>query len=90
MATSAGLTVASLSVAEREWDFGSRTQFEAWCAVGTTAWTDRLDVADRPPFVEELVGAYETVAGRPGLFRFAQMRAELRRSARIACRPVSR
>jgi trans-aconitate 2-methyltransferase len=79
LAASAGLTVTSLSVADREWDFRSRKQFEAWCTVGTTAWTDRLHIEDRPRFVDELVRTYETVAGRPGVFRFTQMRAELRR-----------
>jgi trans-aconitate 2-methyltransferase len=79
LVASAGLTVTRLTVADREWDFGSRAQFEQWCTVGSTAWTDRLDPADRPRFVEQMVRAYEAVSGRPGLFLFTQMRAELRR-----------
>lgn len=79
LAASAGLTLTDLTVTDREWDYGSRDRFEQWCAVGTTAWTDRLPTADRARFVDELVDAYEPVAGRPGLFRFTQMRAELRR-----------
>ncbi|BBY30181.1 class I SAM-dependent methyltransferase [Mycolicibacterium sediminis] len=79
LARSAGLTVRRLSVTDREWDFGSRDDFLRWCAVGCTAWTDRLDGADREQFVTDLVDAYEPVAGRPGLFRFTQMRAELKR-----------
>lgn len=79
LAASAGLTLTKLTVTDREWDYGSRNGFEQWCAVGCTAWTDRLPVGDRGRFIDELVEAYEAVAGRPGLFRFTQMRAELRR-----------
>ena len=79
LAASAGLTLTNLTVTDREWDFGSRNRFQHWCAVGSTAWTARIPVEDRDRFAEELVDAYELVAGRPGLFRFTQMRAELRR-----------
>jgi trans-aconitate 2-methyltransferase len=79
LAASAGLHVEALTVADREWDFGSRQRFAQWCAVGSSAWTDRLDPADRPRFVGEMVRAYEAVSGRRGLFRFTQMRAELRK-----------
>jgi trans-aconitate 2-methyltransferase len=79
MARSAGLATADVSVVEREWDFGTREAFERWCAVGSTAWTDRLPEAERSRFVTAEVDAYEPVAGRPGLFRFTQMRADLRR-----------
>jgi trans-aconitate 2-methyltransferase len=77
LVASAGLTLTDLTVTDREWDFGSRSRFQQWCAVGSTAWTDRLPVTDRDRFVEEQVDAYEAVAGRPGLFRFTQMRANL-------------
>jgi trans-aconitate 2-methyltransferase len=79
MASSTGFTIVDVTVAEREWDFGAREPFERWCAVGGRAWTDRLAAADRSRFVAELVSAYEQVSGRPGLFLFTQMRAELRR-----------
>ena len=72
-----GLRVRELTVRDREWDFGSREQFTAWCVVGSTAWTDRLPESDRAAFVDDLVSAYQVTAGRPGLFRFMQMRAEL-------------
>jgi len=79
LASSAGLTLDRLTVSDREWDFRSRNGFRQWCAVGTTAWTDRLDPADREPFVDALVDAYEQVVPTPGLFRYMQMRAELLR-----------
>lgn len=79
MAASAGLTLTRLTVTEHEWEFGSRNGFQKWCAVGSSAWTDRLPAAERDRFIDDQVDAYERVAGRPGLFRFTQMRAELRR-----------
>jgi trans-aconitate 2-methyltransferase len=79
LAASAGLSLDKLTVTDREWDFGSREAFERWCGVGSTAWTDRLPQTDRDRFVGEAVDAYEQIAGRPGLFRFTQMRVELRR-----------
>ena len=77
LATRAGLAVADLTVTDRQWDFGTRERFSRWCAVGSAAWTDRLTVDDRTRFIGELVSAYEAVSGRPGLFRFTQMRAGL-------------
>jgi trans-aconitate 2-methyltransferase len=79
LAASAGLTVTGVTVTDREWDFGSLPQFLRWCTVGSTAWTDRLPPEDRARFVNDMLQAYEAVSGRPGLFRFTQMRAELRR-----------
>jgi trans-aconitate 2-methyltransferase len=79
LAASAGLTLKDVTVSDREWDFGSRAAFERWCGVGSTAWTDRLPAAERDRFVAAEVTAYEPIAGRPGLFGFTQMRAELRR-----------
>ncbi|MBV8930243.1 MAG: methyltransferase domain-containing protein [Mycobacteriaceae bacterium] len=77
LAAAAGLRLASLTVTDREWDFGSREEFARWCAVGSGAWTDRLPPQDRMRFVEEQIRAYEDVVARPGVFRFMQMRAEL-------------
>jgi trans-aconitate 2-methyltransferase len=79
LAASAGLTLEEVTVTDREWDFGSRDEFIRWCSVGSTAWTDRLPAQDRAQFVADQVRAYEPIAGRPGLFRFTQMRALLRR-----------
>ena len=79
LAGSVGLTLESMTVTDREWDFGSREAFERWCAVGSTAWTDRLPETERSRFVSDEVSAYEPIAGRPGLFCFTQMRAVLRR-----------
>ena len=79
LASSAGLTPTNITVTDREWDWGSRNGFRQWCAVGTTAWTGRLPAEDRERFVDELVSVYEGVVGKPGLLRYMQMRAELRR-----------
>jgi trans-aconitate 2-methyltransferase len=77
LAGQSGLQVDSVTVRDREWDFDSTERFTAWCTVGSTAWTDRIPDAERADFVDEMVRAYEPVAGRPGLFRFMQLRAEL-------------
>jgi trans-aconitate 2-methyltransferase len=77
LASTVGFAVLGLTVTDQQWDFGTRERFAHWCSVGSAAWTDRLDVDDRSRFVEEMVSAYEAVSGRPGLFRFTQMRAEL-------------
>ncbi len=77
LAQRCGLHVDSLTVRDREWDFESTAKFTAWCTVGCTAWTDHIPEADRAGFIDDMVAAYEPVAGRPGLFRFMQLRAEL-------------
>jgi trans-aconitate 2-methyltransferase len=88
LAQRSGLQVDSVTVRDREWDFGTTEQFTAWCTVGCTAWTDHLPEPERAEFVDDLVGAYEPVVGRPGLFRFMQLRAELHASA--VSRPAPR
>lgn len=78
IAGSAGLEVTRQSVVDREWDFGSREQFARWCTVGFADWAARLPAADVPVFVDTVVDEYQRVVGRPGVFRFLQLRAELR------------
>ncbi len=80
IAGSAGLDVTQQSVVDREWDFGSRDRFAQWCTVGSSDWTSQLPAADRPAFVDAVVERYEAVVGRPGVFRFLQLRAELQPS----------
>ncbi len=80
IAGGAGLEVTRQSAVDREWDFGSREQFAQWCTVGFSGWTSRLPDAEVPAFVDAVVDRYQTVAGRAGLFRFLQLRAELRPS----------
>jgi trans-aconitate 2-methyltransferase len=74
----AGLDVTRRSVVDREWDFGSRDEFAQWCAVGFLDWTSRLPSGERDAFVDAVVDRYEAIVGRPGVFRFLQLRAELR------------
>ncbi|MBV1850545.1 class I SAM-dependent methyltransferase [Catellatospora tritici] len=80
IAGGAGLKVTEQSVADREWDFSSPEQFAQWCTVGFSDWTSRLPAEEVPAFVETVVARYQTIVGRPGVFRFLQLRAELRRS----------
>ncbi|WP_155372862.1 class I SAM-dependent methyltransferase [Catellatospora vulcania] len=80
IAGSAGLRVVEQQVVDREWDFGSRERFAQWCAVGFSDWAKRLPAAEVAAFVDTVVDRYQAVVGRPGLFRFLQLRAELRPS----------
>jgi trans-aconitate 2-methyltransferase len=77
LAAAAGLTVTSRSVEDVEWDFGSRAAFARWCTVGFADWTARLPPDEAPTWVDEVVDDYQARVGRPGLFRFLQLRAEL-------------
>jgi trans-aconitate 2-methyltransferase len=77
LAQRSGLRVDSVTVRDRQWDFGTTEQFTAWCTVGCTAWTDHVPEPERTEFVDDMVAAYESVVGRAGLFRFMQLRAEL-------------
>lgn len=77
VAASAGLLVTSQTVQDVEWDFGSREAFARWCTVGFADWTARLSPADVADWVDDVVTDYQHSVGRPGLFRFLQLRAEL-------------
>jgi trans-aconitate 2-methyltransferase len=85
IAVAAGLDVTRQSVVDREWDFGSRDEFARWCAVGSSDWTSRLPEAGRIPFINEVVDRYQAIVGRAGLFRFLQLRAELRPRSSGSC-----
>ncbi|TQC51215.1 class I SAM-dependent methyltransferase [Rhodococcus sp. WS4] len=77
LARGAGLDTTDLRVRDVEWDFGSREKFARWCTVGFSDWTSHLDETAVPAFVDDVVREYEQISGRPGLFLFTQMRAEL-------------
>ena len=77
LAEDAGLRVTDLQVEDVDWDFGSRAAFADWCTVGFADWTARLTNEQIPVWVDEVVTDYQQLVGRPGLFRFMQLRAEL-------------
>jgi len=77
LAAAAGLLVTEQRVEDVEWDFGSRAAFARWCAVGFADWTARLAPEVVADWVDEVVTDYQDHLGRPGLFRFLQLRAEL-------------
>ena len=81
LVASAGLAVSRLTVDDLEWDFGSREAFARWCTVGFADWTARLPAADVLAGVDDVVTEYQALVGRPGLFRFMQMHADMQRSA---------
>ncbi len=79
LAAGAGVQVNAFAVHDREWDFGSRSEFAQWCTVGFADWVSRLSPDALAAFVDEVVDRYEMVVGQSGLFRFLQLRAELSR-----------
>ena len=76
-AISGGFEVESLTVADIDWDFGSRDAFEEWCAAGTVAWTSRLPHEDRSAFVTQVITSYSEVSMSDSLFKFLQCRVSL-------------
>ncbi|TSE01968.1 class I SAM-dependent methyltransferase [Skermania sp. ID1734] len=80
--TGAGLIVASKSVTDIHWDFGSRKAFQYWCTVGSSDWTARLPAADVDAFAAAVLDQYSEITGSETEFRFLQLRAELRPAPR--------
>jgi len=58
-------------------DFGSRTAFFGFCAVGCVAWTSRLPAAERTDFINDVLDRYQVLArrdhGEENTFKFYQM-----------------
>jgi len=79
IAAAAGLRVDDQDVADIRWDFGSRAAFTDWCTVGFADWTARLAADQVPIWVADVVEAYQSQVGEPGVFRFLQLRAAMSR-----------
>jgi trans-aconitate 2-methyltransferase len=77
MAERNGFRVLRVSTKDHAWDFGSRTAFAAFCAVGCVEWTRRLPEAERSDFINDVLDRYQTVAareiGEENTFKFYQM-----------------
>jgi len=72
-----GFRVLRISTKDHAWDFGSRTAFAGFCAVGCVAWTNRLPPAERTAFINDLLDRYEEAvcdhSGEENTFKFYQM-----------------
>lgn len=72
-----GFRVLRVSSKEDAWDFGSRTAFSDFCAVGCVAWTNRLPPRERAEFISDVLDRYRAVAvdhpGDENTFKFYQM-----------------
>jgi trans-aconitate 2-methyltransferase len=79
IAASAGLVVEDATERDLAWDFGSAAAFRAWCALGFTAYTDRLPAERRDEFVARVTDEYGRVTGSDQVFRFLQLRFASRR-----------
>ena len=77
MAERNGFRVVRVNTKNHAWDFGSRTAFFAFCAVGCVEWTRRLPEAERPQFISDVLDRYRAVAvdgsGEENTFKFYQM-----------------
>lgn len=71
-----GFRVLRVNTRDHAWDFGSRAAFSNFSAVGLVAWTDRLPVAERTKFVDDVLDRYHAVAashaGEENTFKFYQ------------------
>ena len=71
-----GFRVLRAKTQDHSWDFGSRSAFASFSAVGLVAWTDRLPLAQRPKFINDLLDRYQSVAaqrvGEQNTFKFYQ------------------
>ena len=77
MAERSGFRVLRVSTKDYAWDFGSRTAFSGFSAVGCVAWTSRLPAAERTDFINDVLDRYQAVAsghsGEENTFKFYQM-----------------
>jgi trans-aconitate 2-methyltransferase len=77
MAERSGFRVLRVSTKDHAWDFGSRTAFFGFCAVGCVAWTSRLPAAEQTDFINDVLDRYQQVAsdhrGEKNTFKFYQM-----------------
>jgi ubiquinone/menaquinone biosynthesis C-methylase UbiE len=77
LARRCGLRVVSLRMLDKAWDFHTREEFAAFCAVTCVEWTRHLPEPDRPAFIDDMLDRYRAVAAeRPGeenTFKFYQM-----------------
>src|SRR5438477_2838157 len=71
-----GFRLLRVNTQDHSWDFGSRAGFAGFCAVGLVAWTDRLPVAERQKFLDDVLDRYQSIAaartGEENTFKFYQ------------------
>ncbi len=73
LAEKSGLTVQSVHVSDKSWDFHSRSAFFAFAEVTFVEWTHLLTEADKAAFTEDVLNGYAVVAGEENTFKFYQM-----------------
>jgi trans-aconitate 2-methyltransferase len=59
---------------QERFEFSSTHEFEHWCAVGMTVWTDHIQPDGRDAFVQAVVGRYQERIGRSATLLFTQTR----------------
>jgi trans-aconitate 2-methyltransferase len=56
------LRAGSLHVSDKSWDFQSRENFFAFGSVTFVEWTRRVPDSEKPAFINDVLGRYQTVA----------------------------
>jgi trans-aconitate 2-methyltransferase len=73
LARHTGFRVLRVFTKDHSWDFGSRSAFAGFCAVGCVAWTNRLPAPERMNFINEVLERYQEGADSQHTFKFYQM-----------------
>jgi trans-aconitate 2-methyltransferase len=76
IAGAAGLALDADGLVERDlaWDFGSAAALQAWCALGFTAYTQRVPGERHDEFLTAVTREYGRVTGSDQVLRFLQLR----------------
>jgi trans-aconitate methyltransferase len=77
LAEKAGLTVESVHLDDKSWDFHSRQAFCAFAEVTFVEWTHLLSEADKASFTNDVLDRYKVVVGEANTFKFYQMDVRL-------------
>lgn len=75
LVAAAGLAPESVELVQRQWDFGTREAFAAWCEATFAEWTSHLPAARHRAFIAAVLDRY----GAP-VFRFYPLLVRLRKA----------
>jgi trans-aconitate 2-methyltransferase len=73
LAKSVGLTICSIHVSDKSWDFRSRSGFFSFGSVTFVEWTRMLSEPAKPDFINDVLDRYRAIAGNDHTFKFYQM-----------------
>jgi trans-aconitate 2-methyltransferase len=81
LAVRSGLRVRQIHVESKEWDFHSRSAFQAFGSVTFAEWTRSLPESEHSAFISDVLDRYRPIAmdksGEENMFKFYQMDVRL-------------